>query len=58
MAMRLETENVRKIEAEMLSELEMYGSKGADAEALCNYIAGMHEMAQAVIEAIIALGGK
>ena len=58
MAMRLETENVRIIEANILDDLEMYGLEGKEAEKQLAYIAGIRVMANAVIEAIKQLGGK
>lgn len=58
MAMRLETESVRKILMNMMRECDLYGSEGKDAEAMVHYIAGMIDMANAVVEAIRELGGK
>ena len=58
MAMRLETENVRFIEQQLMDDMELYGAEGKDAERLVQYIAGMHDMANAVIRAIQELGGK
>lgn len=58
MAMRLETENVRKILMRMMADCDLYGSEGKEAEAMVHYIAGMTDMANAVIDAIQKLGGK
>lgn len=58
MAFRLSGENVRMIEHEMLSELSYWGFEGKDAEKQLIYIAGIHDMANAVIKAIKELGGR
>lgn len=58
MAMRLETENVRIILMNMMRECDMYGREGKEAEGMVHYIAGMTDMANAVITAIRELGGK
>jgi hypothetical protein len=58
MAMRLEKENVRIILFNMLDEVEMWNHTDNDAEKRLCYIAGLTDMANAVIEAIGALGGK
>jgi hypothetical protein len=56
--MRLEKENVRIILFNMLDEVEMWNHTDNDAEKRLCYIAGLTDMANAVIEAIGALGGK
>lgn len=58
MAMRLETENVRIILMNLLNNMEFYGLEGKDAEHYASYIAGALDMANAVIEGIVQLGGK
>ena len=58
MAMRLEKENVRIILMDILSDMELYGSDGKDAEHNASYVAGALDMANAVIHAIEGLGGK
>ena len=58
MAMRLETENVRIILMNILNDMEHYGIECKDAEHQSSYIAGVLDMANAVIEAIVQLGGK
>lgn len=56
--MRLETENVRIILADMLNNIDYWASEGKDAEKSLCYIAGMCDMANAVIEAITEIGGR
>lgn len=58
MAMRLEKENVRIILGKMLTETDYWGVEGKEAEKNLCYIAGMLDMANAVIQAIEELGGK
>lgn len=58
MAMRLEKENVRIILMNILNGCEFYGQDGKDAEHTSSYVAGVLDMANAVIEAIGQLGGK
>lgn len=58
MAMRLEKENVRIILMSILDDCDLYGREGKEAEHLLDYISGVKEMANAVIDAIDALGGK
>lgn len=58
MAMRLETENVRFILCNMLNEMDYWGIDEKDAEKHLWYIAGVNDMANAVIKAIVELGGK
>lgn len=58
MAMRLEKENVRIILMDILDDCDLYGREGKEAEHLLDYIAGVKDMANAVIEAIGQLGGK
>lgn len=54
--MRLEKENVRIILMEMLNDIE-YWADSDNGKTLC-YIAGLTDMANAVIKAIGELGGK
>ena len=58
MAMRLEKENVRIILGQFLDELECWDMEGKDAEKQLAYIAGLRDMANAVMDAIQGLGGK
>ena len=58
MAMRLEKENVRIILMNILNDMEHYGIEGKDAEHQSSYLAGVLDMANAVIKAIGELGGK
>ena len=58
MAMRLEKENVCIIVMNILDDCDLYGREGKEAEHLLDYIAGVHDMANAVIDAIGGLGGK
>ena len=57
-ATRLETENVRIIFVNMMTNMEHYGIEGKDAEYQSCYISGALDMCNAVIEAIEKLGGK
>ena len=58
MAMRLEKENVRIIVMNILDDCDLYGREDKEAEHLVDYIAGVKDMANAVMDAISALGGK
>ena len=58
MAMRLEKENVRIILMSILDDCDLYGREDKEAEHLIDYIAGVKDMANAVIDAIVVLGGK
>ena len=58
MAMKLEKENVRIIFMNLLNDMEHYGLEGKDAEYQSCYIAGALDMANAVMDAIVGLGGK
>ena len=58
MAMRLERENVRIILMNIMNDMDLYGLDGKDAEHHASYLAGVLDMANAVIEAIGQLGGK
>lgn len=58
MAMRLEKENVRIILGNFLDDTEMWTCDSKEAEKQLAYIAGLRDMATAVIEAIGQLGGK
>lgn len=57
MAIKLTTENVNILEAKMLDELCYWEYESKDAEKLLVYIAGVHDMANAVRKAIRELGG-
>ena len=58
MAMKLEKENVRIILGKQLDDCGYWEFEGKDAEKLLTYIAGLIDMANAVIKAIDELGGK
>lgn len=58
MAMKLEKENVRIILGNFLDDVELFGFEGKEAEKQLAYVAGLRDMANAVIEAIGQLGGK
>ena len=58
MAMRLEKENVRIIFGNILADVELWDMDAVEAEKQLAYIAGLRDMANAVIEAIGQLGGK
>lgn len=58
MAMRLEKEGVRIILGNFLDDVEMWDFTDKEAEKQLAYIAGLRDMANAVIEAIGQLGGK
>lgn len=58
MAMRLERENVRIILNLFLDDVECWDMEGKDAEKQLAYIAGLRDMANAVMDAIVELGGK
>lgn len=58
MAMKLEKENVRIILSNILDDVEMWEATGTEAEKQLAYIAGLRDMANAIIEAIGQLGGK
>lgn len=58
MAMRLEKENVRIILGNILDGVELWDTDAVEAEKQLAYIAGLRDMANAVIDAIGALGGK
>lgn len=57
MAMRLTTENVNILETRMLDEIAYWEDEGKSAEKVLAYIAGLHDMAEAVRKAIRELGG-
>lgn len=57
MAMRLEKENVRIIFGNILADVELWDMDAVEAEKQLAYIAGLRDMANAVIEAIGKLGG-
>lgn len=56
--MKITVENINIVEVQILDSLELYGVEGAEATKLLTYIAGVHDMANAVREAIRGLGGK
>ena len=58
MAMKLEKENVRIVKEKLLYDCGYWEFEGKDAEKLLTYIAGVNDMADAVIKAIDELGGK
>lgn len=58
MAMRLEKENVRIILGNILDGVELWDTDAVEAEKQLAYIAGLRDMANAVIDAIGRLGGK
>lgn len=58
METRLETEKVRIILFELLNGCDLYGVEGKEAEHFAHYVAGALDMANAVVEAIVELGGK
>lgn len=57
MAMKLTTENVNILETTMLNEIAYWEEHGECAEKMLVYIAGIHDMANAVRRAIRELGG-
>ena len=58
MAMRLETVNVNIIENRILNDIDYFATEINEAEQTLAYIAGVHDMANAVRNAIVELGGK
>jgi len=58
MEMRLEIENVRYLEHQILNGLEYWEPEDKTAEKMLTYISGVIDMADAVIKAIQELGGK
>lgn len=56
--MKLEKENVRIILGQILDECELWACSGEDAVKMLSYINGVRDMANAVMDAIDALGGK
>lgn len=58
MAMRLEKENVRIILGNFLDDVSLWDAEGKEAEKQLAYIAGLRDMANAVMDAIVGLGGK
>ena len=58
MAMRLEKENVRIILLDLLGDVELWIADEQEAEKQLAYIAGLRDMANAVMDAIVGLGGK
>ena len=57
-AIRLTTENVRIILGKLLDDCGYWEFEGKDAEKLLCYIAGLTDMAKAVMTAIVEFGGK
>lgn len=57
MAMKLTTENVNHLEAKILDELDFWDFENKEAEKQLMYIAGIHDMANAVRKVIRELGG-
>ena len=58
LAYKIETENVRIILSKMLDDMCYWDCEGKEAEKQLCYIAGMTDMANAIIKAIKELGGK
>lgn len=58
MAMKLEKENVRIIFNNILDDVELWDMDAVEAEKQLAYIAGLRDMANAVMKAIVDLGGK
>ena len=56
--MRLETENVRKIERKLLDDLDLPDAPDESAAKILAYIDGAHTMGNLIIEMILELGGK
>ena len=57
MAMKLTTENVNILETKMLDDIAFWEEQGEGAEKALMYIAGIHDMANAVRRMIRELGG-
>ena len=58
MAMRLVKENVRIILFDLIADVELWIADDNEAEKQLAYIAGLRDMANAVMDAIDGLGGK
>lgn len=58
MASNLESVNIHILESKLLDEIELWDREGKEGEKTLCYIAGVHDMANAVIKAILELGGK
>lgn len=56
--MKLERENVRIILGRFIDDVELWGVDDKEAEKQLAYIAGLRDMANAVMDAIVGLGGK
>lgn len=56
--MRLETENVRKIERGIIDDLKLDEAPDSQAARWLAYISGVNEMASRTIEMILELGEK
>ena len=58
MAIKLEKANIRIVLMNLLNDMEFYALEGKKAEHQASYIAGVLDMANAVMDAIEDLGGK
>lgn len=58
MAMRLEKENVRIILGNFLDDVSLWDVEDKEAKKQLAYIAGLRDMANAVMDAIVEFGGK
>ena len=58
MAMKLTTANIDIVERQMLDNLDTWEDEAERAKMLLTYIAGIHDMANAVRRAIEELGGR
>ena len=58
MAFKLTTENINIIENKMLDGIDLWEEEAERAKMITAYISGIHDMANAVREAIKELGGK
>lgn len=56
--MKLTSENVRLVENRLLDDIDYWGLDDKEAEKTLAYIAGIRDMASAIIRAIMELGGK
>ena len=54
----VDNRNVRIIVANILDETDLWGIEGKEAEKQLSYIAGVQDMANAVMRAIRELGGR
>lgn len=58
MAMRLEIVSVSIIETRILNNIDYFVTDSKEAEQTLAYIAGVHDMANAIRQEIVELGGK